>query len=83
LEKEGTAIPVALDRWFATSAVRALLTKLRDGTAPTTRYSPSELRELLGVSRKYLIPFLEWCDRKGISRRTDDGRTFPSVPENP
>jgi len=83
LEKEGTAIPVALDRWFATSAVRALLKKLRDGTAPTTRYSPSELRELLGVTRKYLIPFLEWCDRRGISRRTDDGRTFPSVPENP
>jgi selenocysteine-specific elongation factor len=83
LEKEGTAIPVALDRWFATTAVRALLTKLRSGTNPATRYSPSELRELLGVSRKYLIPFLEWCDRKGISRRTDGGRTFPSVPENP
>jgi selenocysteine-specific elongation factor len=83
LEKEGTAIPVALDRWFAATAVRALLAKLRTGTVPTQRYSPSELRELLGVSRKYLIPFLEWCDRRGISRRTDDGRTFPSVPENP
>jgi len=83
LEKEGSAIPVALDRWFATTAVRALLGKLRSGTTPATRYSPSELRELLGVSRKYLIPFLEWCDRRGISRRSDDGRSFPTVPENP
>ena len=83
LEKEGTAIPVALDRWFATASVRALLAKLRGGTTPSFRYSPSELREILGVTRKYLIPFLEWCDRRGISRRTDDGRTFPSVPENP
>ncbi len=83
LEKEGTAVPVSLDRWFATSALRALLATLRNGTTPAHRYSPSELRELLGISRKYLIPFLEWCDRRGISRRTDDGRTFPSVPENP
>ena len=83
LEKDGTAIPVALDRWFAATAVRALLAKLRSGTHPTTRYSPGELRDLLGVSRKYLIPFLEWCDRRGVSRRTDDGRFFPAVPENP
>lgn len=83
LEKEGTAIPISLDRWFASSAVRALLAKLRAGTVPGTRYAPSELREILGVSRKYLIPFLEWCDRCGISRRTEDGRSFPSVPENP
>lgn len=83
LEKEGTALPIALDRWFAASAVRGLLAKLRTGTVPEVRYAPSELREILGVSRKYLIPFLEWCDRRGISRRTDEGRSFPSVPENP
>lgn len=83
LEKDGTAIPIALDRWFATTAVRALLARLRNGTSPSTRYAPSELRERLGVSRKYLIPFLEWCDRRGISRRSEHGRTFPSVPENP
>jgi selenocysteine-specific elongation factor len=83
LEKDGSAMPIALDRWFATSAVRALLERLRNGTSPAQRYSPSELRELLGISRKYLIPFLEWCDRRGISRRAEDGRSFPTVPENP
>ncbi len=83
LEKDGTAIPVALDRWFATSAVRSLLATLGAGTTPGTQYSPGQLRELLGVTRKFLIPFLEWCDRKGISRRSDAGRTFPAVPENP
>lgn len=83
LEREGTAVPIALDRWFATAAVRTLLAALREGTAPGTRYSPAELRELLGISRKYLIPLLEWCDRRGISRRSDEGRTFPAVPEHP
>ncbi len=81
LEREGSAVPVALDRWFATSAVQTLLGRLRDRTTPSRRYSPSELREILGISRKYLIPFLEWCDRQGISRRSEDGRTFPAIPE--
>jgi selenocysteine-specific elongation factor len=83
LEREGHAVPIALDRWFAASAVRALLDRLRAGTTPGKRYAPSELREMLGVSRKYLIPFLEWCDRRGIARRDADGRTFPSVPDFP
>jgi selenocysteine-specific elongation factor len=81
LEREGAAVPVALDRWFAAQAVQALIDRLRAGTIPTRRYTPSELRELLGISRKYLIPFLEWCDRKGIARRSEDGRTFPAIPE--
>jgi selenocysteine-specific elongation factor len=83
LEREGSAVPIALDRWFAASAVRTLLGRLRAGTTPGTRYAPSELREMLGVSRKFLMPFLEWCDRRGITRRDADGRTFPSVPDFP
>jgi hypothetical protein len=41
---------------------------------PGRKYTPGELREVIGVSRKYLIPFLEFCDRKGITARADDGR---------
>jgi hypothetical protein len=37
-------------------------------------YSPSELREVLGLSRKYLIPFLEFCDRKLVTERRATGR---------
>lgn len=83
LEREGAVVPVALDRWFSTAAVSELLSRLKTGTVPERRYAPSALREMLGVSRKYLIPFLEWCDRRGISRRSDDGRSFPAIPENP
>lgn len=83
LEREGSAVPIALDRWFAASAVRTLLDRLRAGTVPGRRYAPSELREMLGITRKYLIPFLEWCDRRGIARRDAEGRTFPAVPDFP
>jgi hypothetical protein len=37
-------------------------------------YGPAELRELLGFSRKFLIPFLEYCDRAGITRRDLEGK---------
>jgi hypothetical protein len=39
-------------------------------------YSPAELREVLGVSRKYLIPFLEFCDRCGVTERRQEGRAL-------
>lgn len=82
LEQRGAAVPVSVERWFAASAVRELLARLRQRSQPDKRYAPSELREFLGISRKYLIPFLEWCDRKGIAHRNDDGRRFPDIPES-
>jgi len=35
---------------------------------------PTEFREALGVTRRYLIPLLEYLDNIGWTRRTGDGR---------
>ncbi len=83
LEQEHAVVAVAMDWWFSTAAVRALLARLAAHVRPGVRYAPSELREVLGLTRKWLIPFLEWCDRRGIALRTDEGRTFRSVPAEP
>ena len=83
LEKERSVVPVALDRWFAREGVIELLSRLRGHVRARTVYAPSELREALGISRKWLIPFLEWCDRQRISQRAAEGRTFGTIPENP
>ncbi len=32
------------------------------------------IRGRTGLSRKYLIPLLEWADRRGITRREGDAR---------
>ncbi len=37
---------------------------------------PSELRELLGTSRRVIIPFLERLDREGVTRRIGDKRVL-------
>lgn len=38
--------------------------------------SPAAVREHLGLSRKYLIPLLEWADRQGVTRRVGDVRVL-------
>ena len=76
LERERRAVAVEADRYYAPAAVEALVAQLRQAMAPGRVYSPAELRELLGVSRKYLIPFLEFCDRKGVTDRRATGRVL-------
>ena len=36
--------------------------------------SVGDFRDLLGLSRKYLIPLLEHLDRKKVTRRVGDAR---------
>jgi selenocysteine-specific elongation factor len=76
LERRGRAVQVEPDRYYAAGAVERLVTSLRQGMEPNRIYSPAELRDVLGVSRKYLIPFLEFCDRRQITERRADGRVL-------
>ena len=53
-----------------------LVRRLRNGMIAGREYSPSELRDVIGLSRKFLIPFLEYCDRRGITERRSTGRVL-------
>ncbi len=74
LAREGTLVAVEPVRYYPASTVRALLDLLRQGMKPGADYGPAELRELLGFSRKFLIPFLEYTDRAGHTLRDGAGR---------
>jgi selenocysteine-specific elongation factor len=74
LEREHLIVAVEPDRFYAAEAVDRLVTRLRDGMTEDREYNPAELRDVLGLSRKYLIPFLEYCDRKRITERRATGR---------
>jgi selenocysteine-specific elongation factor len=74
LERRGQIVQVEPDRYYAAPALAALVSDLRRGTETGRAYGPSELRELLGVSRKYLIPLLEYCDRQAVTVRKESGR---------
>jgi selenocysteine-specific elongation factor len=74
LAREGSLVAVEPARYYRTHTVDALAARLRAGMSDDAGYGPSELRELLGFSRKFLIPFLEYCDRVGITRRDLEGK---------
>jgi selenocysteine-specific elongation factor len=76
LERDGRAVAVAPDRYYSTKGLESLLAALRAVTSDGTDKTASQIREGIGLSRKYLIPFLEYCDRIGISTRRGDLRSF-------
>jgi len=76
LERGKRAVAVSQERYYGAVALEALERRLAEITAGGGTFTASQLRESLALSRKYLIPFLEYCDRAGYSRRDGDYRTF-------
>jgi len=74
LERQGEIERISDDRYYGRESVSQMVGALRSKLLPGRQYSPAELKDVLGVSRKYLIPFLEFCDRKGITERGSEGR---------
>ena len=74
LERQGRIVQVETDRYYDRSTLEAMIGRLRTKLVPGQVYVPAQLRDVLGLSRKYLIPFLEFCDRNGITERRGEGR---------
>ena len=79
LERDGEVVQVELERYYSSPALSALVGTLRATMQPGRPYSPAELRDALGLSRKYLIPLLEYCDRSGITDRRGGERFIAPV----
>ena len=43
----------------------------------------SDIRQLLGTSRKFAVPICEYLDRVGVTRRQGDVRVAPATPATP
>jgi selenocysteine-specific elongation factor len=76
LERDGRVVQVEADRWFARPVVDGLVGLLRAGMRAGREFTPADLRDMLGFSRKFLIPFLEFCDRHHITERRSSGRVL-------
>jgi selenocysteine-specific elongation factor len=76
LERRGEIVQVEEGRYYEASHLRSLIERLRHALGGGRMASPSELREELGLSRKFLIPFLEYCDRVGYTNRGSTGRVW-------
>jgi selenocysteine-specific elongation factor len=78
LAREGAVERVDQERY----AVKQALEDFRRAVEETLRElgsaTPAQFRDRLGLTRKYLIPLLEWADRRGITSRQGDTRVLRS-----
>ena len=54
--------------------LETLKTEVRRRWPPGSRLDVGELKELTGLSRKYVIPLLEYLDRERVTRRAGENR---------
>jgi selenocysteine-specific elongation factor len=73
----GQVVAVERDRYYVREALDQFAGVLNDMGQRGT-IIPAAVRDRLGISRKYLIPLLEWADGKGITVREGDGRRLKS-----
>jgi selenocysteine-specific elongation factor len=69
----GRVEAVERDRYYSREALERFAGVLKD-LGRKGSISPSQVRDRLGISRKYLIPLLEWADDRGITVREGEGR---------
>ena len=74
--RTGTAEPVDAERYAAKGALAEFRAALEAALAELGSATPAELRDRFGLTRKYLIPLLEWADRRGVTRRAGDARVL-------
>jgi len=76
LERRGDVVQVEQNRYYASANLKQIIDRLRTIMGGGVEVGPSELREKLGLSRKFLIPVLEYCDRAGYTTRSTGGRIW-------
>jgi selenocysteine-specific elongation factor len=59
---------------FATAALDAARRAVVDALGQRGRLTVADIRDLLGSTRKYVVPICGWLDRQGVTRRRGDDR---------
>ena len=74
LVDEGVIVKVKEDLYFHTQAVKELQQKLVDFLVSHEEMTTPQFKEMTGVSRKYLIPLIEYFDAQNVTIRIGDTR---------
>jgi selenocysteine-specific elongation factor len=74
LARENLAVKIRSDLFYSPSALSEIREKLVSRLKEKGEINPSEFRELTGLSRKFMIPLLEYFDREKVTIRVGDKR---------
>jgi selenocysteine-specific elongation factor len=78
LAREGAVERVDQERYALKQALEEFRTAVEATLRELGSATPAQFRDRLGLTRKYLIPLLEWADRRGITSRKGDTRVLRS-----
>ena len=73
-QDRGLVEAVELDRYLSAPALAQAALAIRAAGQGNVEIQPAAVRDRIGLSRKHVIPLLEWADRKGITWRDREGR---------
>ena len=71
---EGFLVRLDADVYLHTCAEAEMRRRVAERLASGTGATVAEMRDLLGTTRKYAVPFCEYLDRVGVTRREGDLR---------
>jgi selenocysteine-specific elongation factor len=74
MSKEGSLVRINDSMYIAASAYKELISLLRAFFAGKPDMTVAEFRDILGTTRKYALPFLEYLDSNKITLRVGDVR---------
>ena len=81
LERDGSVVRVTTDMYFLASSIDHLRTTLKKFLSERGEMTAASFRDLIGSTRKYTIPLLEYFDRDGLTIRVGDVRRLKTQPE--
>ena len=76
LVEGGRLVRVSGGIYASTETLTAIKARLRTAFQASPQLTASQMREAIETSRKYAIPFLEYLDSSGFTRRQGDLRTL-------
>ena len=76
LEEQGCAVKIDRDLYYDAAVFNKLVEAVRAHIEAKGPSLATDLKDAMGVSRKYAIPVLEALDDRGITKRDGDLRTL-------
>jgi selenocysteine-specific elongation factor len=68
------------DDVYRSSQITQIVARVESYLRARGRMTAAEFRDLLGTSRKYAVPLLEWLDARGVTIRSGDYRMLRKKP---
>lgn len=76
LVNEGVLTRIKEDIYYHTPALEEIQRRMEEFLQANERMGAPQFKQLVGLSRKYIIPLLEYFDSKGITMRLGDERVL-------